>query len=56
MIAILIGIGIWLFAVFAQYLNYQLSPEWWMNVILYSSLQTIGTAIIVRKLHIGGRK
>ncbi len=56
MIGILIGIGIWLFAVFAQYLEWQIAPEGWLNVILLASLQTIATAIIIRKLPFGGRR
>ena len=56
MLGLFVGIAIWLFAVFAQYLQLQLAPAWWLNVILFASLQTIGTAIIMRKLRIGGRR
>ena len=56
MMGLLVGIAIWIFAVFAQYLQLQLAPAWWLNVILFASLQTIGTTIIIRKLHLGGRK
>ena len=55
MIGIVIGIVLWIFAVFAQYLQWQIAPEWWLNVILFASLQTIATAIIMKKLF-GGRK
>lgn len=56
MIAILIGIGLWLLSVFGQYLDWRIAPEWWMNVILFASLQTIATAIIMRKLFKRGSK
>jgi len=56
MVGLLFGIALWLFAIFANYLQWDLTGIWWQNATLYASLQTIGTAIIIRKLPIGGRK